>query len=93
MTKENNFMLFDDLIPEIQDRIMEFVYNKIDQPKENDRIDKLLENLKFLVPGECKDIIMELEEAIISNKADSVRNTTFFILKNGDEIKKSLIGI
>ena len=84
---------FYDFVPEVQDRIMEFVYNKIDQPKENERIDKLLENLKFLVPDECKDIIKELEEAIISNKADSIRNITFFILKNGDKIKKSLIGI
>ena len=84
---------FYDFEKKAQDRIMEFIYNKIDQPKEIERIDKLLENLKFLVPDECKDIIMELEEAIISNKADSIRKVTFYLLKNGEAIKRGIIGI
>ena len=85
---------FYDLVPEVREKIVDLIFNKITPPsKEKNRIREIFEMLEFLVPEEYKHLITELDDLMLSDKVKSIEKTTFYLLKNGDEIKRSLIGI
>jgi len=85
---------FYDFVPEVRERIMELIFNKITpQCKKKNRIREIFEMLEFLVPDEYKNLICELDDLVLADKTNILEKTTFYLLKNGEEIKRSLIGI
>ena len=89
-----NTIEFYDFVPEVRKRVMDFIFNKIDPvAKKKNRKEEIFEMLKFLVPDEYKNLVTELEDIVLSEKVKNIEKTTFYLLKNSEEIKRSLIGI
>lgn len=85
---------FYEFAPEVREKIIDFVFNKIDVPNlRYKRKREIFDLLISLVPKEYKYLVSELDDIVLADKAESIEKTTFYMLKNGDKIKEGLLGI
>lgn len=53
---------------------------------------KILDKLREVLPGEYKSLLNELEDFTLAIECKRMEKAIFYVLENGDELKKAVIG-
>jgi len=104
MTKTNNIFLlsttktevhseFEELIPEIREKIMGVIFEKFDKSdKRSKRIQEILDKLESVLPEEYKKLLMELDDLGVEIRADRMEKVVFYVLEYREEFIKTILG-
>lgn len=104
MAKESNIFLlpttktevhseFEELIPEIRGKILNFIFEKFDKAdKRNKRIQEILDKLELVLPEEYKKLLVEVDDLSVEIRADRMEKAVFYVLEHREELIKTVLG-
>lgn len=104
MAKTNNIFLlpttktevhseFEELIPEIREKILNFIFEKFDkQDDRNKRVMEITDKLKSVLSEEYRGLLREAEDLMVEIRADRMEKAVFYVLEHTEDIKKTILG-
>ena len=91
-TKTDVYGEFKELIPEIREKIADYVYSRVGiEDSKSKKKYEVLDKLKKALPEEHK-LITELEDIILAIECERIEKAIFYALENGEELKRVILG-
>ena len=92
-TKTDVLEEFKELIPEIRIKITDYMFNKVyKEDSKSKRKYEILDKIRELLPGEYRRLLTELEDTILAIECKRIEEAIFYVLDNGNELKRAVLG-
>ena len=85
---------FKELIQEIRNNIMDYMFSRVCvEDSKSKRKYEILDKVREILPEEHRRLLTELEDTILAIECKMLEEAIFYVLDNGDRLKKTILGL